>query len=248
MKVTADHWLARFLRPVRDAFQEFTLPVPRLIVKPLLYLFLAGRLVFHYLYRLIVCEPLFKAYCKKYGKGVRTGVYTPWIRGPGDIIVGDYVRLAGAYSIYFGARFARNPALVIGDNTEIGHQCSFVIGKQITIGRHCLLAAGVFLFDSPGHPLNPASRLAGEPCPPEAVKPITIGDNVWVGRHCTIYPGVTIGDGAVIGAGSVVMSDVSSNTIVAGNPARRSSYVDLTAVTGETPRRMRPREESPERN
>ena len=247
MKVTSDHWLAGILRPARDAVQSFTLPAPRLITKPLLYVFLGGRAVFHYLYRLLVCEPLFKAYCKEYGKGVRTGVYTPWIRGPGDIVVGDDVRLAGAYSIYFGARFAKNPTLQIGSHTEIGHQCSFIIGKQITIGRNCLLAAGVFLFDSPGHPLNPADRLAGEPCPPEAVKPITIGDNVWIGRQCTIYPGVTIGDGAVVGAGSVVMSDVSPNTLVAGNPARRSTYVDLTKVTPEFSRRARNAEESAER-
>jgi acetyltransferase-like isoleucine patch superfamily enzyme len=60
------------------------------------------------------------------------------------------------------------------------------------------------------------------------VKPVTICDNVWIGVKAIVYPGVTIGEGAVVAAGSVVMNDVAPNTIVAGNPARRSSYVDLS--------------------
>lgn len=226
----SNHWGARFLRGVYTGIVSFTLPAPAILTRPLLYLFVGGRSLLHYLYRLLVCEPLFKAYCKEYGKGVRTGIYTPWIQGQGDIIAGDNVLMVGAYSIHFGARFAKNPTLRIGSNTEIGHECSFVIGKQISIGENCRLASGINLFDSPGHPLNPADRLAGKPCSDDAVKPITIGNNVWIGRRCTIYPGVTIGDGAVIGAGSVVVSDVGANTLVVGNPARRSMYVSLTEL------------------
>lgn len=55
---------------------------------------------------------------------------------------------------------------------------------------------------------------------PELAKPITIGDDVWVGGAAVICPGVTIGNNAVVGAGSVVTKDVEPYTVVAGNPAK----------------------------
>ena len=51
-------------------------------------------------------------------------------------------------------------------------------------------------------------------------KPITVGNNVWIGGNCTILPGVTIGDGCTIGAGSVVVSDIPAGTVAVGNPCR----------------------------
>src|SRR5206468_5615407 len=89
------------------------------------------------------------------------------------------------------------------------------------IGRNARIAIGVRMFDSPGHPANPAARLAGLPAGEEDVRPIIIGDNVWVGSDAIIFPGVTIGEGAVVAAGAVVMSDVPAYTLVAGNPARQ---------------------------
>jgi acetyltransferase-like isoleucine patch superfamily enzyme len=103
-----------------------------------------------------------------------------------------------------------------------------VIGKRVVIGKDCLIANEVIVFDAPGHPTSAHFRRDGAPAPPEAVKPVTICDNVWIGLRGIIYPGVTIGEGAVVSAGSVVMSDVAPHTIVAGNPARRISYADLS--------------------
>jgi acetyltransferase-like isoleucine patch superfamily enzyme len=77
------------------------------------------------------------------------------------------------------------------------------------------------MFDSAGHPTNPADRLAGLPTPVDDVQPITIGDNVWIGGSCIIYPGVTIGNGSVISMGSVVTANVPANVLVMGNPARQ---------------------------
>ena len=54
----------------------------------------------------------------------------------------------------------------------------------------------------------------------EWAEPVTIGDNVWLGGNVTILPGVTIGDNCVIGAGSVVVDDIPSDCLAAGNPAR----------------------------
>jgi maltose O-acetyltransferase len=67
-----------------------------------------------------------------------------------------------------------------------------------------------------GHDLNPVDRYKTG-----YAKPITIGDNVWIGGHCAIIGGVTIGDNSIIAAGSVVTKDVPGNTIFGGNPAKK---------------------------
>jgi acetyltransferase-like isoleucine patch superfamily enzyme len=63
--------------------------------------------------------------------------------------------------------------------------------------------------------------MAGSPTADEEVKPVVIEDNVWIGRAAIIMPGVTIGEGSIVAAGAVVMSDVPPNTLVLGNPARQ---------------------------
>ena len=64
------------------------------------------------------------------------------------------------------------------------------------------------------------------PAEPEDVKPIAIGDNVWIGGYSVIFPGVTIGENSVVATGSVVTSDVPPNTLVAGYPARQIKRLD----------------------
>jgi acetyltransferase-like isoleucine patch superfamily enzyme len=143
-------------------------------------------------------------------------------------VVGENVTIYGRISIAFAARYSETPTLEIGDRSSIGHESNFVIGKRIVIGKDCLIANEVIIFDAPGHPASAPLRRERAAAPPEAVKPVTLCDNVWIGQRGIIYPGVTIGEGAVVSAGSVVMSDVAPHTIVAGNPARRISYVDLS--------------------
>jgi acetyltransferase-like isoleucine patch superfamily enzyme len=192
-----------------------------LIGKPLLRVYLALRSACYLARRLLVCEPLFKAYCKTYGRGVRTGVFVHWVQGRGDIIVGDDVLIDGKCSFLFAARFSDRPTLIVGDRTEISHNCMFTVGKRITIGRHCHIASDIWMFDASGHPADPAARLAGLPPRAEEVRPIVIGDNVWIGRRSIIFPGVNIGAGSVVSTGSVVTSSIPPNTMVAGNPARK---------------------------
>jgi carbonic anhydrase/acetyltransferase-like protein (isoleucine patch superfamily) len=218
---SSDHWAARLLRHVYRSIANFTLPAPGALTKPALALVLLIRNTYFFLVRVFFCEPLFKAYCTSYGRNVHTGVFLHWVHGSGELILGDNVCVDGKCSFTFAVRYAEKPRLTVGDNTRIGHDCSFTIGKQITIGRHCLLGSSVYLFDAPGHPTDPAARLAGLPSRVEDVRPITIGDNVWIGAGAIIYPGVTIGDDSVVATGSVVMANVAPQTIVAGNPARQ---------------------------
>ncbi len=221
--VLSQHPFARGLRKFYWGIRTFTLPFPPVTARPVLALYLFCRGIYYFGVRVFVCEPLFKAYCKTVGRGVRTGVFIHWIQGKGDIIIGNDVLIDGKCSISFAARYCASPTLQIGDSTGIGHNCNIAVGKRITIGSHCRISTGVLMFDSGGHPTDPEMRKAGLPAASEDVRPITIQDNVWIGRNAIVFPGVTIGEGSVVAAGAVVITDVPSYTLVAGNPARKIS-------------------------
>ena len=218
--VLSDHPLARVTRGLRKILIGFELPAPRLIVRPLLFLFLACRAMFYLFKKKFICEPLLKAYCTSYGKGLQSGVFIPWIQGAGDLIIGDDFTVYGKLSITYGTRFSERPTFRIGNNVMMGHLCSFTVAKSVTIGNNCLISAYALVIDSSGHPVDPVRRLAGWPPLPEEVRPVVIEDNVWIGTGCTILPGVTIGEGSVVSAGSVVRRNIPPYSLAGGNPAR----------------------------
>lgn len=195
-------------------------PVPRPLARVALGGFMAGRKAYHYGMRMLVAQPLFEASCARAGKHLRTGSEVPWIEGTGDIIVGDYVWFDGRSTIAFASTFSERPTLEVGDNTMIGHDTSFTIGKRITIGRNCQISGSSRFFDSSGHPTDAEARAGHQPPEARQVRPIVIGDGAWVAKHCIVFPGVTIGEGAIVSAGSVVRESVPPYTIAAGNPAR----------------------------
>ena len=217
---TSNRPLPTLVRRLRRGVRSLSLPAPRFVIKPMLWVFLALRAIVHFVRRVFISEPLFKAYCKQYGKNLRTDIYVHWVQGKGDIIIGDDVLVDGKSSFMFASRFVDRPVLQIGDRTHIGHGCSFVIGKRIQIGRHCLIAGGCRIFDSSGHPADAADRHAGKPPAAADVQEVVIGDDVWIGAHTMIFPGVTIGEGSVISACSVVRSSVPPYSVVAGAAAR----------------------------
>src|SRR6266849_3315706 len=104
---------------------------------------------------------------------------------------------------------------------------------------NALLAAGVSVRDFDGHPLDAARRRAKEPTPPEDVKPVRIGDNVWIGNGALIMKGVTIGDRAVVAARSVVTRDVPTDVVVAGVPARVVKHLEATDLSSGLTRARR---------
>lgn len=215
------HPVAAGARAARGLLRDFTLPAPRLLVLPYLWLFLALRSAVFAVRRLLVAEPLFKAYCTRVGRGVTTGIYVPWIQGKGELLVGDGVHVSGKLSINFAARFCKRPRLEIGNGTDIAHECRIVVGKEVVIGARVEIASNVTIRDSGGHPADPTRRAAGAPPDASDVKPVAIHDNVWIGSHVLVMPGSVIGEGSIVSAHSVVAGTVAPYTIVAGNPARR---------------------------
>ena len=103
----------------------------------------------------------------------------------------------------------------IGDNFYANHNLIILDGAPVIIGNHVYIAPNVGLYTA-GHPIDVNRRNARL----EFVKPICIGDNVWIGAGCMILPGVTIGANSVIGAGSVVTRDIPDSVVALGNPCQ----------------------------
>ncbi len=109
----------------------------------------------------------------------------------------------------------------VGDHFYANFDCVFLDVCEIRIGDNCLIAPGVHIYTAT-HPLNTKERISGA----EFGKPVTIGDNVWIGGRSIINQGVSIGDNVIIASGSVVTKDVPNNVVVGGNPAKILKKID----------------------
>ena len=106
--------------------------------------------------------------------------------------------------------------IFIGDDFTGNFNLTILDIREVHIGNHVMIGPNT-LITTVGHPLSPLKRRDYM----AQAKPVTIGDDVWIGGNVTILPGVTIGNNVVVAAGAVVTRDVPSNTLVAGIPARK---------------------------
>jgi acetyltransferase-like isoleucine patch superfamily enzyme len=142
------------------------------------------------------------------------------------------IRFARGSSVYSQSLFdlGEQASVRIGEYTMINN-ATLICDNRIEIGSHTLISWGVIILDNLRYPPgltarskmmrcfagDPSAVHRGDPC---LAKPVRIGSNVWIGFDCCIFPGVTIHDGSVIGARSVVTQDVPPYTVAAGNPAK----------------------------
>lgn len=117
------------------------------------------------------------------------------IRAPFYCDYGSHIYLGDGVFINFNSVFLDTMPIRIGDGTQIGPNVQFYAAD---------------------HPRDPGIRKSGL----ESGKPIAVGKNVWIGGGAILLPGITIGDDAIVGAGSVVTRDVAAGATVVGNPAR----------------------------
>lgn len=103
----------------------------------------------------------------------------------------------------------------LGANAYFNFNCVVLDVMPVAIGNNALFGPGVHIYAA-SHPMSAAERELGL----EFGKPVSIGDDVWVGGSAVICPGVSVGSGAVIGAGSVVTRDIPAGVFAAGNPCR----------------------------
>ncbi len=125
--------------------------------------------------------------------------------------------------------FAHGGEISIGEYCFVGEQSHIWSAAHISIGDRVLISHNVNIFDSLTHPVNPRERhrhyrqiiTSGHPVSIDLGEaPVRIRNDVWIGCLSIVLGGVTIGEGAIVGAGSVVSKDVPPFTIVVGNPAR----------------------------
>ncbi len=129
--------------------------------------------------------------------------------------VGEDVHIEKAMNIDYGIN------TTLGDHVFINFNFTLLDCAPVSIGSHVFIGPNVQVYTA-HHPLDAETRDQHIGW----AEPITIGNHVWIGGGCIILPGVTIGDGAVIGAGSVVTKDIPPKTIALGNPCRPHKTIE----------------------
>lgn len=167
-----------------------------------------------------------KARCIR-GNNVELGPYAHCgtIGQDGSVTIGSHVFLDCSIFTMGSGR------VTIGDNCWIGGEGTTAIGAldSVTVGNNAIISNHVHIYDNNNHPTDPAARIAmteGEHGGGlwrwihSVCAPVVIEDNVWIGEFSMVLKGVTVGEGSVVAAHSVVTKDVPPYSIVAGNPAR----------------------------
>lgn len=134
----------------------------------------------------------------------------------GYISVGRFVKFEGNCQIVVSGTEKKLAKFCIGEFSSIGPSTVINVADRLDIGERCLISWNCDIMDTSFHKIRVLEGEAEQP----VNKPVEIGNDVWIGAHCLILPGATIGDNCVIGAGSVVTGVIPPNSLAAGNPAR----------------------------
>lgn len=146
----------------------------------------------------------------------------------GEISIGNNTVIRGILMTY---PHEGGGKIVFGDDCYVGDHTRIWAGESIYIGNRVLISHSCNIFDSTTHPVDKQLRYLHEKeivntgFPSKLYDTLTqakiwIGDDVWIGCNCIILKGVTVGEGSIVSAGSVVTKDVPPNVMVGGNPAR----------------------------
>jgi acetyltransferase-like isoleucine patch superfamily enzyme len=135
-----------------------------------------------------------------------------FVYNAGRIEIGDRV-LFDARTVPTEMVAWKGAQLRIGRATFVNYGVSLSAHQELTIGSNCLIGQYTIIMDSDYHDIVTRAM-------PGRCLPVTIEDNVWLGARVIVLPGVRIGQGSVVGAGSVVTKDIPAGCVAAGNPAR----------------------------
>jgi maltose O-acetyltransferase len=137
-----------------------------------------------------------------------------FVHNDGTMRIGDRVQLVGTVaSLELGC--VQGATLQIGSRTFVNYGTSIAAHESVRIGPDCLIGTYCVIIDNEYHRLEPHRRLERP-----TSRPVVIEANVWLGARVIVLPGVTIGAGSAVGAGSVVTGDIPGNCVAVGTPAR----------------------------
>jgi acetyltransferase-like isoleucine patch superfamily enzyme len=228
-------------RPAAPRLPTFLKPLFRFFYDLHYGVIVVVRLLVTLFYR----HPLFQARCLQVGKNLGlTGL--PFVSGPVEIYLGDNVSLGGDLSIV-SARFIDHPRFQVGDRSEIGWNVALIVNKEVVIEEDVLVANDCRISDSDGHPREADLRAKKAPVPLKDIRAVRICRYAWIGGGSYIMKGVTIGEGAIIGANSVVISDIPPYCLAIGNPAEVlfRNIGKASKKTPEAPSEPKPGEKPP---
>lgn len=163
-------------------------------------------------------HPAFQSVCAHIGKNLALDGL-PFVVGPVQIHIGDNCYLGGKIGIFSGLVRKEPPQLILEDHAEIGWNSVLVVNQLIHIGAHARVSYDCRIGDSDGHPREADLRAENKPMAEKDIHPVHIGAYAWIGNGTHIMKGVTIGEGAVIGANSVVIQNIPPYCLALGNPA-----------------------------
>ena len=145
-----------------------------------------------------------------------------FIRGRSSLQIG--IGFTTGYACRFDLKGHNIKTLIIGEHCEMGDNVHIVAHENVSIGDNCLLASKIFISDTSHGNYSFSGEGSSPTIPPNErklfTKPVTIGNNVWIGENVCVLLGVSIGNGCVIGANSVVNKDIPDNCIAVGCPAQ----------------------------
>ena len=213
--------VARGVRRVARFFLQATAPIIPGTFRPVF------RVAYevHFLV-IIVCRnlinrfyrhPLFQGRCAAVGKGlVIDGL--PFVSGHTELHIGNDVYIGGQVGFVSG-RYLDNPRVIVKDRAAINWRTQIVANREVIIEEDARVSFDCRISDSDGHPRQADLRLQNAPLDPRDIRAVRICRNAWIGNGAHIMKGVTVGEGAIVAANSVVISDIPPYALAMGNPA-----------------------------
>ncbi|KXK06109.1 MAG: acyltransferase [Ignavibacteriaceae bacterium] len=198
------------------------------MLRLLFRIYYGSRIRFFSIIGTLFFKVILKAFGAKFGRNLKCdGFPIVRLKPDSNVIIGDNFRVHSSEDFNIIGRFHRtgivtghNASLIIRDNVGISAS-TIVCYKKIEIGNNVMIGGNCVIYDTDFHSIDnkmrrdPATNIAAN-----FTKPVSIGDEVFIGAHSTILKGTVIGRGAVIGAGSVVTGNIPEFELWAGNPAK----------------------------
>lgn len=207
------------------SIRSFELPASKTLNSLLFTLYTLLRTFLSEIARVMVNTPIFKGRLDRCGKNLYLYCGVPYVSGPLKIEVGNHCRVSGQ-TTFSGRTSSREPTLIIGDNVGIGWQTTIAVGSKVIIKDNVRIAGRSGFYGYPGHPLNKENRAKGLADTDDQIGDICLEKDVWLANNVSVMAGVTIGEGTIVAAGSIVTKDLPANVLAAGNPAKVIKTLD----------------------